>query len=143
MKKLIIFFLLLSIAGFASAQSPDPFSGSHWQGKVSYKDPDNRSRSDLYDLILVKNNTCIVTVTTTAARKELFQDGDGQWSFDKEGNIFRLECEFFDVAIEHIPYIDWKSVYKMDSQNNTFTLLIRPYPEAKSNVSIRFNRVDD
>ena len=98
-------------------------------------------RSDRYEIIPVQNGTCIVTVTTSEAGKEFFQDGDGLWSFDK--NIFRLECEFYDAAIERIPFIDWKSVYEFDENKNSFTLLIKPYPMAKSAVSVRFYRVDD
>jgi hypothetical protein len=123
------------------AQTADPFSGSTWMGRVQYRDAENQPRIDTYELILVKNGTCIVTVTTMERRKELFQDGDGLWSFDK--GIFRLDCDFYDVAIKNLPAVNWRSVYDFDSNSNSFTLLIRPYPEAPSNISIRFNRVDD
>ena len=141
MKKLIVVFLLCSAAALLPAQTSDPFSGSRWQGRASYKDAENRTHNDRYEIILVKNGTCIVTVTTTENRKELFQDGDGLWSYSS--GIFRLECEFFDVAIKHIPSIDWRSVYQFDENQNSFTLLVRPYPEAPSNIAVRFNRVDD
>ena len=144
MKKLIIaVFLFASVIVLIPAQGSDPFAGSRWQGRVSYRDAENRLRNDLYELILVKNGTCIVTLTTSEKRKELFQDGDGLWSFDREGSIFRLDCEFYDVTIAHIPYINWKSVYNMDEKGSTFSLLIKPYPGAPSSVSVRFNRVDD
>ncbi|MCL2762017.1 MAG: hypothetical protein FWD36_02265 [Treponema sp.] len=141
MVKLITVSVLFFVATWIPAQTVDPFSGSTWQGRISYRDAHNRPRADRYELILVKNGTCIVTVTTTVNRKELFQDGDGLWSFDR--NIFRLECEFFDAAIEHLPFIDWKSVYELDEHQNSFTVLIKPYPEAKSNINVRFNRIDD
>ena len=102
-KQFFVFLILVTAAAWIPAQTDDPFSGSVWQGRISYRDKNNRSRADRYELILVKNGTCIVTVTTTENRKELFQDGDGLWSFDN--NIFRLECEFFDAVIEHIPFI--------------------------------------
>jgi len=141
MKKLIIVCVLAAVTALLSAQMTDPFSGSVWQGRMQYRDAENKSRADNYELILVKNGTCIVTVTTTENRKELFQDGDGLWSFDN--GIFRVDCEFDDVTIERLPFINWRSVYTLDDSKNSFTILVKPYPEAKSNVTMRFNRVDD
>ena len=141
MKKSILFFLLLfSGLVLMPAQSDDPFSGSCWQGTIKYTDTANRRRSDQYELILVKNGTGIVTVTTKDGRKEIFQDGDALWSINN--GVFRLECEFYDAAIENIPYIDWKSVYNLENRNS-FSLLVKPYPDAKSNIRVSFNRVDD
>jgi hypothetical protein len=146
MKKALFVFLTAVLAGVAvygqsGGVSADPFSGSRWQGRVNYRDAGGASRSELYELILVPNGTCIVTVSGKRDGEDVFQDTDGLWSFD--GTFFRLECDFFDPVFEHIPGINWTSVYQFDALKSRFTLLVKPYPEAPNTIRAAFNRVDD
>jgi hypothetical protein len=142
MKKVLFVFLLVLLAGtVVFAQSADPFSGSRWQGRVNYRDAGGASRSELYELILVPNGTCIVTISGKQDGRDVFQDADGLWSFDE--TFFRLECDFFDPVFEHIPGINWASVYQFDALKSRFTLLVKPYPEAPNGIKAAFNRVDD
>jgi hypothetical protein len=141
MKKLTIIFLLTAATILSPALPDNPFAGSRWQARVSYRDADNRSRSDTYEIVLAANGTCIVTVTTRQNGKELFQDADGLWSYDDR--FFRLECDFPDAEIDYLPYINWSSVYQFDTMQNRFTLLVKPYPDANATVRVSFVRVDD
>jgi hypothetical protein len=139
MKKIV--FVLVALCAALYAQSADPFSGSHWQGRVNYKDASGKSRSELYELILVPNGTCIVTVSGKRNGVDVFQDADGLWSFDE--TFFRLECDFPDPVFEHLGAVNWVSVYQFDALKNRFTLLVKPCPDAPNVVKVAFNRVDD
>jgi hypothetical protein len=142
MKKIVwaaVFAVLCGAAVFG--QSADPFSGSRWQGRISYRDSSGINRSEVYELILVPNGTCIVTVSGKQDGQDVFQDADGLWSFDE--TFFRLECDFFDPVFEHIPGINWVSVYQFGALKSRFTLLIKPYPDAPDTIRTAFNRVDD
>jgi hypothetical protein len=147
MKKTPGLFLLLFFSLLGTAPGEDnPFAGARWQGRLVYRDPSGVQRSDLYELILVPNGTCIVTLSSRQGRgpnaPELFQDGDGLWSYDK--NFFRLDCDFFDPVLEHLPGLSWTSVYQFDNQAKTrFTLLIKPYPAAEGLIRAAFVRTDD
>jgi hypothetical protein len=141
-KKLASAALLCAVvSGAAWAQSGAPFTGSRWQGRVSYTDAAGKSRSELYELILVPNGTCIVTISGTQNGRDVFQDADGLWSFDE--TFFRLECGFPAPAFDHLPAVSWASVYQFDAPKNRFTLLVEPYPNAPNVVRAAFNRVDD
>ncbi|MDR1971978.1 MAG: hypothetical protein LBQ46_08655 [Treponema sp.] len=138
----ILFVLAASFT--AQAQSADPFTGSRWQGRISYRDSGGKSRSELYELILVPNGTCIVTVSGRAAGgdgQDIFQDADGLWSFDE--TTFRLDCDFPDPVFEHLPALNWVSLYQFDALKSRFTLLVKPYPNAPNTVRAAFNKVDD
>ncbi|MDR1256603.1 MAG: hypothetical protein LBJ86_02525 [Spirochaetaceae bacterium] len=66
MKKVFPVFLLVIAAGVslsAQSASSNPFTGGHWQGRVSYRDSGGAARSEFYELILVPDGTCIVTVS--------------------------------------------------------------------------------
>ncbi|GHV83342.1 hypothetical protein AGMMS50212_06820 [Spirochaetia bacterium] len=141
MRKFIFIFTFVVLCANSYAQSADPFTKAHWQGRINYKDTSGVQHSDLYELILVLNGTCIVTVTTKENGEEVFQDGDGMWSFDE--NFFRIECDFIDPVIERLPSINLVSVYQFDALKNRFTLLVKPYPDAKNNMKVSFNKVDD
>jgi hypothetical protein len=146
MKKAVCVFLTAVLAGVAvygqsGNTSADPFSGSRWQGRINYRDAGGASRSELYELILVANGTCIVTVSGKRDGLDVFQDADGLWSFD--GTFFRLDCDFFDPVFEHIPGINWASVYQFDAPRSRFTLLVKPYPDAPNAIRAAFNRADD
>jgi hypothetical protein len=145
MKKLFLGLCLILAAFTAYAQS-GPFTEGRWQGRISYKDADGKSRSELYELILVPNGTCIVTVSGRAAgasqdSRDVFQDADGLWSFDE--TFFRLECDFPEPVFEHLPALNWVSVYQFDAIKSRFTLLVKPYPDAPNTVRAAFNKVDD
>jgi hypothetical protein len=140
MKKTFFVCLTAVFAASAFAQS-NPFTDGRWQGRVSYRDSGGKSRSELYELILVPNGTCIVTVSGKQDGADVFQDTDGLWSFDE--NVFRLECDFFDPVFEHLPAVQWASVYQFDALKTRFTRLVKPYPEAPNVVRASFNRVDD
>ena len=141
MKK--IFLLILTadlICPAASAQSK-PFTDGRWQGRVSYRDAGGVSRSELYELILVPNGACIVTVSGNQGGAEVFQDADGLWSFDE--TFFRLDCDFPEPVFEHLPALKWASVYQFDAQGSRFTVLVKPYPDAPNLIRVSFNKVDD
>jgi hypothetical protein len=140
MKKAFLVFLLAFLAVSAFAQS-NPFTGGRWQGRISYKDSRGVTRSELYELILVPNGTCIVTVSGKQDGADLFQDTDGLWSFDE--NFFRLECEFLEPVFEHLPAVNWASVYQFDTPGSRFTLLVKPYLNAPNVIRVSFNKVDD
>jgi hypothetical protein len=146
MKKAFFVFLMAILAGSAAYAQSAPFTEGRWQGRISYKDADGKSRSELYELILVPNGTCIVTVSGKAAGslqdgQDVFQDADGLWSFDE--TFFRLECDFPEPVFEHLPALNWVSVYQFDALKSRFSLLIKPYPDASNTVRAAFNKVDD
>jgi hypothetical protein len=141
MKKLVLFLLLAVMGTLAFAQMENPFAGSRWQGRVTYRDFYNQSHTDTYDLVLAANGTCIVTITTRQDGRELFQDADGLWSYDER--MFRLECDFPEVKIRRLPSLNWASAYQLDAMQNRFTLLVKPFPEADFTVKTAFVRVDD
>jgi hypothetical protein len=142
MRKLVFILILASLSALTYAQSPDPFTGVLWQGRITYKDSNGISHSDLYDLILASNGTCIVKITGRLNGEEAFQDADGHWSFDE--TFFRLDCDFPDPVFEHIPALNWVSVYQFDTLKNRFTLLIKPYPNAPgNNIRMAFHNVED
>ena len=133
--------MFVSLSALTYAQSVAPFTEGRWQGRINYRDSGGISRSDLYELILVPNGTCIVTVSGKQNGADVFQDADGLWSFDE--NFFRLECDFFDPVFEHLPAINWASVYQFDALGSRFTLLVNPHPDAPNVVKTTFNKVDD
>ncbi|MDR1949334.1 MAG: hypothetical protein LBQ38_08080 [Spirochaetaceae bacterium] len=143
MKKAFFVFLMAILAGFTAHAQSDPFTGSRWQGRISYRDAGGQSRSELYELILVPNGTCVVTVSGRAAgsSQDVFQDADGLWSFDE--TFFRLECDFPEPVFEHLSALNWASVYQFDALKSRFTLLVKPYPGAANTVKAAFNKVDD
>jgi hypothetical protein len=132
---------ILAAVFTVQAQSAVSFTEGRWQGRISYKGTDGLSHSDLYELILVPNGTCIVTVSGKRNGADIFQDTDGLWSFDD--SFFRLECDFPEPVFEHLPALNWVSVYQFDALNNRFTLLVKPYPDAPNLVKVSFNKVDD
>jgi hypothetical protein len=139
------FFILTFATSAAFAQSvANPFTtspGTRWQGRINYKDADGEKHSDLYEIVFVANGTCIVSVRTKENGEELFQDGDGLWSYDD--NFLRVECDFADSAIERLPSINWVSVYQFDTALNRFTMLVPPYPGAKNNVRLQMIKTED
>jgi hypothetical protein len=144
MKMVIGFLVVFFIGMMGFAQSNNPFTlahGSRWQGRINYTDASNAKHSDLYEIIFVPNGTCIVSVRTTEYGEELFQDGDGLWSYDD--NFLRVECDFADAVIERLPSIRWTSIYQFDTPLNRFTLLVPPYPDAKNNVRLQFVKVSE
>jgi hypothetical protein len=132
--------ILLSFAASAFGQS-NPFTDGRWQGRISYRDAGGKSRSELYELILVQNGTCIVTVSGKRDGADVFQDTDGEWYFDE--NVFGLDCNFPEPVFEHLPAVKWASVYEFDALKTRFTLLIKPYPDAPNVIKAAFNKVDD
>jgi hypothetical protein len=143
MKKAFIGIVFILCAGLSFAQQSNPFltpKGARWQGRINYTDNGTR-RSDLYEIIFVANGTCIVSVRTKEKGEELFQDGDGLWSYDD--NILRLECDFISPTIERLPSIRWISVYQFDAPKNRFTLLVPPAPGIKSNIRLQLIKTED
>jgi hypothetical protein len=144
--KVLFVFLTAVLCAAVFPQDAGPFSnpsstGSRWQGRVSYRDAGGISRGELYELILVPNGTCIVTVSGKRDGRDVFQDTDGLWSFDE--TFFRLECDFPDPVFEHLPALNWASVYQFNALKSRFTLMVKPYPDAPNVVKVAFNRVDD
>jgi hypothetical protein len=140
MKKTFFVCLMPLLAAFAFAQS-NPFTGGRWQGRINYRYSGGASRSELYELILVPNGTCIVTISGKEGGAEVFQDADGLWSFDE--TFFRLDCDFTEPVFPHLSSINWASVYQFDAPGSRFTLLVKPYPAAPNVVRVSFNKVDD
>jgi hypothetical protein len=136
----IFLLLVLVLPGAAFAQS-NPFTGGRWQGRISYRAGGGVSRSELYELILVPNGTCIVTVSGRQDGVEVFQDTDGLWSFDE--TFFRLECDFWEPVFDHLPAVKWASIYQFDALGSRFTVLVKPYPDAPNVIRVSFNKVDD
>jgi hypothetical protein len=141
MKKLVCAGLLTLVCAALYSQSAGPFSGGRWQGRINYRDAGGLSRSELYELILVPDGTCTVSVSGKRNGLDVFQDADGLWSFDE--TFFRLDCDFPDPVFEHIPGINWASVYQLDALKKRFTLLVKPYPAAPHTIRAAFNKVDD
>jgi hypothetical protein len=140
-----IFSIIFALcAGLCFAQQSNPFlapEGTRWQGRVNYQDPAGLRRSDLDEIIFVANGTCIVSVRTKENGEDLFQDGDGLWSYDD--NILRVECDFIDSAIKRLPSIRWASVYQFDPPQNRFTLLVPPSPDIKNTVRLQLIKTED
>jgi hypothetical protein len=144
MKRAIVLLTVFFLGAMCFAQSNNPFltpSGTRWQGRIAYTDAANAKHSDLYEIIFVANGTCIVSVRTKENGEELFQDGDGLWSYDD--NFLRVECDFIDAAIERLPSIRWTSIYQFDTPQNRFTLLVPPYPDAKNNVRVQMIKTEE
>jgi hypothetical protein len=142
-KKVFFVCFISLLAAFVFAQSPssNPFTGGRWQGRVSYRYSCGATRSELYELILVPNGTCIVTVSGKQDGADVFQDADGLWSFDE--TFFRLDCDFPEPVFDHLFAVKWASVYQFDALKSRFTLLVKPYPDAPNVIRVSFNKVDD
>jgi hypothetical protein len=144
-KNIVLVFPLVLFAGVCAfaqpAPSSNPFTGGRWQGRVSYKYSGGVSRSELYELILVPDGTCIVTVSGRQDGAEVFQDTDGLWSFDE--TFFRLDCDFPEPVFRHLPAVRWASIYQFDGPGNRFTVMVKPYTEAPNVFRVSFNYVDD
>jgi len=144
MRQTIFSIIFALCAGLCYAQSNNPFltpSGTRWQGRINYTDASNVHHGDFYEIIFVANGTCIVSIRATENGEELFQDGDGLWSYDE--NFLRVECDFIEAVIERLPSIRWVSVYRFDTPLNRFTLLVPPYPDAKNNVRLQMIKTED
>jgi hypothetical protein len=131
MKKGFLSLVFAVAAGLVWAEG-NPFIGARWQGRLSYRDASGRNRAELYELVLSPGGTCIVTVSGKEGGADVFQDGDGLWSYDD--TFFRLECGFYDPVFAHIPAIKWVSVYQFSADKTRFTLLVKPYPDAAANI---------
>jgi hypothetical protein len=146
MKKLIFLTLITGLAAFtAAAQSPVvPFTTGRWEAIVSYRDADGKSHNDQYEIVFVKTGVCFITVRTRENGVDLFQDGDGLWSYS-EGDfpVLRIECEFPSPAIKRLPSINWASLYLFDGNKTRFTLLIPPFPEEEKNIKVSFIQTKD
>ncbi|MDR1148240.1 MAG: hypothetical protein LBK66_06365 [Spirochaetaceae bacterium] len=138
-------FACIAIPLSAQSASSNPFTGpstgGRWQGRVSYRDSGGVSRGELYELILVPDGTCIITVSGRQDGADVFQDTDGLWSFDE--TFFRLDCDFPEPVFPHLPAVNWAGVYQFDATGSRFTLLVKPYPNAPNVVRVSFNKVDD
>jgi hypothetical protein len=138
---LLVLAVLFACVSLSAQSAPSPFTDGRWQGRVSYRYSGGASRSELYELILVPNGTCIVTVSGKQDGADVFQDTDGLWSFDE--TFFRLECDFLEPVFPHLPAVNWASVYQFDALKSRFTLLVKPYPAAPNVIRVSFNKVDD
>jgi hypothetical protein len=136
MRKLVFIFMLTILSTLTYAQSPNPFTDGRWQGHITYKDSGGTTHSDLYEIIFVKNGTCIVTVQTKENGADLFQDGDGLWSYDND--FLRIECDFIEPVITRLPGIRWVSLYQFDNTRTRFTLLVPPFMDTRNMVRIAF-----
>jgi hypothetical protein len=143
MRKRIGTLTLAFLCAISYAQSANPFTGVPWQGSISYKDSSGITYTDRYDLTLAPNNTCIVKITGKQNGVEVFQEADGLWSFDE--NFFRLECDFPDPVFEHLPALNWVSLYEFDALKTRFTLLVKPYPDCPdtNRKKVAFHNVAD
>lgn len=120
----------------AFTQSPAAFTDGRWEGRISYRDSGGTTHNDLYEIIFVKNGTCIVTVRTKENGIDLFQDGDGLWSYDND--ILHIECDFMDPVISRLPGINWKYPCQFNAAGTRFTLNVPPYPDTRLLVTIAF-----
>jgi hypothetical protein len=120
-------------------------AAEYWQGRVNYTDPQGLRRSDLYEIIFIKGGTCIVSVNTTVDGGEVYFDADGLWSesADTGASFLRIECDFPDSPLEYLYGIRWASVYRFDSGNTRFTLLVPPYPDALRSIRVQFVRTEE
>jgi hypothetical protein len=146
MKKLIFLMLIAGLAAFiAAAQSSVVlFTDGRWEAIVSYRDADGKSRNDQYEIVFVKTGVCFITVYTKENGVDLFQDGDGLWSYSEDDfPVLRIECEFPNPAIKRLPSINWTSLYQFDGNKTRFTLLIPPFPDAKQNIKVSFIQTKD
>jgi hypothetical protein len=146
MKKLILLMLVTGLAAFiAAAQSSSAlFTDGRWEAIVSYRDAGGESHNDQYEIVFVKTGVCFITVRTKEKGADLFQDGDGLWSYS-EGDfpVLRIECEFPNSAIKRLPSINWTSLYQFDGDKTRFTLLIPPFPDAERNIKVSFIQTKD
>ena len=151
-KNFLAAIIVLLTGAFASPlfarQSPFILpAAERWQGRVNYTDPEGARRSDLYEIIFVKGGTCIVSVNTKLNGTELYFDADGLWSHSADNvtgaAVLRVECDFPDPPLEYLYGIRWASIYRFDSGNTRFTLLIPPYPDAPRNIRVQFVRVEE
>ncbi|MDR2629725.1 MAG: hypothetical protein LBC60_02260 [Spirochaetaceae bacterium] len=153
MKRRKLFFTLLVPLAFIAApmfaqQSPFILSATErWQGRINYTDPQGARRSDLYEIIFIRGGTCIVSVNTTVDGGEVYFDADGLWSESEDAvtkeSFLRIECDFPDSPIEYLYCIRWASVYRFDTGNTRFTLLVPPYPDAPRSVRVQFVRTEE
>ncbi|MDR1505802.1 MAG: hypothetical protein LBI67_01730 [Treponema sp.] len=150
MKRITFFFAVLVLFAAPLFAQQSPFilpSTERWQGRVNYTDPQGARRGDIYEIIFIKGGTCIVSVSTAIDGREVYFDADGLWSESADGitggYILRVECDFPDPPFEYLYGIRWASVYRFDSGDTRFTLLVPPYPDARRNVRVQFVRVEE
>jgi uncharacterized caspase-like protein len=122
------------------AQSADPFTRGRWEALLNYQDREGKTHSDQYEIIFAGNGTCLVTVRTRENGVDLFQDGDGFWSYDD--TFLRIECRFPNPAIRGLAEMNWSSLYQFDGNRRRFTLLVPPYPGAARTIRAAFTRTN-
>jgi hypothetical protein len=140
LKRFALFTVFLSVV-LCGVFADDYFSGSRWRGRLNYKDASGVSRNELYELILVKDGGCILTVSGKQDGADVSQDADGFWSFDDR--FFRLDVDFPSPALPHLPAVNWTSSYMFDAAKNRFTLLVKPYPDADFVIRTAFVRAGE
>ncbi|MDR1903512.1 MAG: caspase family protein [Treponema sp.] len=123
------------------AQPADPFTQGRWEALFSYQDREGNAHSDHYEIIFVKTGVCIITIRTKENGVDLYQDGDGLWSYDD--TFLRIECDFPNPAIRGLPRIDWTSLYQFDGNRTRFTLLVPPFSGAARNIRASFIQTQD
>ncbi|GHV82076.1 hypothetical protein AGMMS49991_06340 [Spirochaetia bacterium] len=143
MRKLIIVLILASLSTLIYAQPPNPFTqdqgSGRWRGRIDYRDAGGISRNYLYELILIPDGTCIVTISGKQNGEDVFQDADGSWSFNEP--FFYLECDFPEPVFDHLPALNWRGFCRFDA--NRFTLMLKLYPDAPKDETVAFTKVDD
>jgi hypothetical protein len=145
MKKIAILLILGSCLAAVYAQSPAaPFTEGRWEAVVSYRDAEGKSHSDQYEIVFARTGVCFITVRTRENGADLFQDGDGLWSYSGgDFPVLRIECEFPNPAIQRLASINWTSLYQFDGNKTRFTLLVPPCPGAERNVRVSFIQTKD
>jgi hypothetical protein len=131
-------------APVSPAQPASPFTEGRWEALLSYQDGEGKTHKDHYEIIFVKTGVCIVTVRTKENGVDLYQDGDGFWSYSGgDFPVLRIDCTFPNPAIQRLPSISWSSLYQFDGNKTRFTLLVPPHSGAARNIKAAFIQTKD
>jgi hypothetical protein len=114
----------------------EPVPGEHayfvgsWVTTVEY----NRFL-DTYEINLLANGRCTVKMTNDNSEQET----TGNWSWDGNNRVFKLNAVFRNAKILYQRNIDWVSRVNFADGNNSFNILAKP-ATAASNIRFTFFR---
>jgi len=112
--------------------------GGTWNTTLTYSDG-NQNYRDIYNIVLLDDSTCIVTIRTQQNGREIQQDADGYWYISND-DIFHLDCDFTNPLIPRLGSVKWTSVYTLENNNQQFRLLVNPAPGVRNAVRIILNK---
>lgn len=113
-----------------------------WSGTLS-----NDEFEDYYEITFFEKSKCIIKVTSTNSLGiETVQETQGTYSYNTDalsgGKIFRLNAVFKGDKSAHLQKIEWTYPIYMNSEKNTFSINICPYPNKDTLLRLTLTKME-